>query len=88
MDLASGTKPLGRLVVELYHDLSPVGATHLRNRCLSGSKASLQGSTAHKLQAGYAVWLGKSAAAADCFRVPLCSRLRHVELGAVSLSLN
>lgn len=40
-----------------------MGANHLRNRVLPGSAAGLRGACAHKLQAGYAVWLGKRWAA-------------------------
>jgi hypothetical protein len=34
LDLSYGPKPLGRLVIELYRDLVPVGADLLRNRCV------------------------------------------------------
>jgi hypothetical protein len=51
--------PAGRLVIELYEDLHPIGASHLRNRCLPGATASLSGAAFHKLLRHYAAFVGK-----------------------------
>ncbi len=56
--LASAIHP-GRLVIELYEDLHPIGAVHLRNRCLPGATASLAGTTFHKLLRHYALFGAK-----------------------------
>lgn len=46
----------GRLVVELYQDIAPAAALHLRARCLPGSAATLVGGTFTKLLRHYAAW--------------------------------
>ncbi|KIZ04998.1 hypothetical protein MNEG_2960 [Monoraphidium neglectum] len=84
-DLTIDNKPAGRLVIELFEDLHPNGANHLRTRCLPGATASLSGATFHKLLRHYAAFVGKSPAAA----VPALRSskyLRNSELGAVSVS--
>ena len=58
----------GRLVIELFEDLHPTGANHLRNRCLPGATASLSGAAFHKLLRNYAAFVGKRCA----FRVFVC----------------
>ncbi|GBF98906.1 hypothetical protein Rsub_11544 [Raphidocelis subcapitata] len=84
-DLTVDNKPAGRLVIELYEDLHPAGALHLRNRCLPGATAGLQGVAFSKLLRNYAIFGGKSPAAALPSLRP--SRyLRASELGAVSVS--
>ncbi len=50
----------GRLVIELFDDHIPVGASHLRNRCLPGSRTGLAGSAVQKLVPHYAAFMGKS----------------------------
>ncbi|KAI8469138.1 MAG: hypothetical protein J3K34DRAFT_522411 [Monoraphidium minutum] len=84
-DIAIDNKPAGRLVIELYEDLHPIGANHLRNRCLPGATASLHGATFHRLLRHYAVFAGKSAAAAAPALRP-SKYLRNSDLGAVSVS--
>ncbi len=53
-----GSTPLGRLVVELFTDHVPLGAEHLRNRCLPGSKTGIRGVAVTKLQPHFALWFG------------------------------
>lgn len=84
-DLTINKQPAGRLVIELYEDLHPTGANHLRNRCLPGSSASLSGTSFHKLLRNYAAFGGKSPAAATPALRP-SKYLRNSALGAVSIS--
>jgi cyclophilin family peptidyl-prolyl cis-trans isomerase len=88
LDITISGKPAGRLVVELFDDLIPVGAGHLRTRCLHGSAGWLQGAHFHKLMRHYGVWGGRSSAAAQGLRLQRNARLQHVEAGAVSVSLS
>eukprot|EP00199_Chlamydomonas_sp_CCMP681_P002841 CAMPEP_0119105896 /NCGR_PEP_ID=MMETSP1180-20130426/3736_1 /TAXON_ID=3052 ORGANISM="Chlamydomonas cf sp, Strain CCMP681" /NCGR_SAMPLE_ID=MMETSP1180 /ASSEMBLY_ACC=CAM_ASM_000741 /LENGTH=313 /DNA_ID=CAMNT_0007091073 /DNA_START=26 /DNA_END=967 /DNA_ORIENTATION=+ len=88
LELKQGGEDLGRLVIELYGDHIAVGANHLRNRCLPGSKAGLTGCTIHKLQQNYAIWLGKNPAASEGMRIQSNPKLRHVDIGAVSISFS
>ena len=55
MDISLVSKALGRLVIELFDDLVPAAANHLRNRCMPGSSAGLAGAHFHKLLPHYAI---------------------------------
>jgi hypothetical protein len=59
MDISIGSKAAGRLIIELYDDIIPLGANHLKNRCLSGSHVGLKGSTMDRLVPHYAAFFGK-----------------------------
>ena len=52
--------PTGRLVIELFDDHIPVGASHFRSRCMPGSRGCLAGCAVQKLVPHYAAFLGKS----------------------------
>lgn len=58
-DVTVDGRPAARLVIELYEDLHPAGALHLRNRCLPGGAACLQGASFHKLLPNFAAFAGK-----------------------------
>lgn len=49
----------GRLTIELFDDIIPMGTAHLRNRCLPGSRVGLAGASVHKLVPHYAAFLGR-----------------------------
>lgn len=75
-------------MIELFDDIVPAAASHLRNRCLPGTSAPLGGTTFHKLLPRFALHGGQHPkAAADGIRLQQNRRLRHVEPGAVSVSL-
>ena len=59
MDIAIGIKPAGRIIIELYDDIIPVGAGHLRNRCLPGSHVGIKGCSVERLVPHYAAFFGK-----------------------------
>lgn len=85
-DVTVDGRPAGRLVVELFEDLHPAGALHLRGRSLPGGGPScLKGCRVHRVLPGYALFLGRSPSAA----APSLRPSRHLhasELGAVAVS--
>jgi cyclophilin family peptidyl-prolyl cis-trans isomerase len=87
LDIAVAGKPAGRLVVELFDDIIPVGANHFRTRCLQGAVGWLQGAAFHKLLPHYGVFGGRSAAAGQGLKLARNDKLQHAEAGAVSVSL-
>ncbi|KAF5826891.1 hypothetical protein DUNSADRAFT_1815 [Dunaliella salina] len=74
--------------LEALRKCCPSGPPLCRNRVLPGSAAGLQGCEVHKLQVGYALWLGKSPKASEGMCMQINPRLKHVDEGAVSISLN
>lgn len=88
MDISLVNKPLGRLIIELFDDIVPAAANHLRNRCMPGSSAGLAGTQFHKLLPHYAIYGGYSPRAGEGMRLQPSNKLRHVEAGTVSISHN
>ncbi|GAX74083.1 hypothetical protein CEUSTIGMA_g1533.t1 [Chlamydomonas eustigma] len=87
MDLSIANKLIGRLVIELFDDLIPVGASHFRNRCLPGSRTCLAGTSIQKLVPHYAAFLGKSSALEEGMTLRPVNALRSMQAGTVSLSM-
>lgn len=88
MDVSIGKHPAGRLIIELFDDVIPVGATHLRNRCLSGSHIGLAGCEVTRHVPHYASFLGKCSSAGDGIRLRPSNELRALDPGTVSISMS
>ncbi|KAG1653704.1 hypothetical protein FOA52_007932 [Chlamydomonas sp. UWO 241] len=88
LDVAIGGNAPGRLVVELFDDVIPVGATHLRNRCMPGSRTGLTGVAVSKLVPHYALFVGKNPAASEGMTLKPVNVLRAMAPGCVAVSFS
>ncbi|CAG9464989.1 unnamed protein product [Pedinophyceae sp. YPF-701] len=80
MDLAYNSKPLDRLVFELFDDYAPKAALYVRGRLGPGASRAIRDTDATKLLPGFAVYFGapKTGVRNDVER---CRQLRSTQEG-------
>ncbi|GMH39847.1 hypothetical protein BSKO_07751 [Bryopsis sp. KO-2023] len=84
LDVAIGGKSAGRLVVELFDDLVPLGVAELQARCSEASRNTLKKSKAHKLLPQFGIFLGRCIRTNP--RVEKHAMVLNLERGAVAVS--
>lgn len=87
LDVSINRKDVGRIVIELYSDITPAPALLLQGRCTGPSGGdSLAGTRIHKILPGMAIFGGRSAKNIEAVQMKREASLRHVEPGVVSIS--
>lgn len=87
LELSVGKRVLGRIVVEVFGDVTPLPARVFVNRCRSGSHSTVAGTAVHKVMPLLGIFLGHSGRYhGEVTKLKNLSELRHVEEHTVSIS--
>ncbi|KAK9830661.1 hypothetical protein WJX74_001175 [Apatococcus lobatus] len=87
LDLKAGSRPLGRLVIEIYEELIPVAAQHFINCCRPGMRDSLQSTPIRRILPDLAFFGGAPQGSKAPLHMRRNTRLQHVERGCCSIAV-
>mmetsp|Transcript_3575 Transcript_3575/g.10397 ORF Transcript_3575/g.10397 Transcript_3575/m.10397 type:complete len:305 (+) Transcript_3575:238-1152(+) len=87
IELSVGKRVLGRVVFEVFADVTPLPARAFVNRCRAGSSATVNGTTVHRVMPLLGIYFGNSSRySGEAVKLKNLSSLRHVEEHTVSIS--
>lgn len=87
IEIAVDRTVIGKVVFEVFQDVTPLPARTFVNRCRPGTTATLQGSQVHKVLSGLGIYFGRTSMyKGEAAKLRNSSGLRHVDPHQVSIS--